>query len=638
MPISENVQCPGCGATSEVVSPAILQITCPYCESIFTWDHELTKDSGKKSKLIPPHSGLYISAQVQYKNKTYSVIGRVQYGYSHSSGETTGVWDEWYLFDGSTELWLTDDSGSFSIEELISETPKLGKLSTGDRFDFQGNSYLISETGNVQCMGTAGMLPFQILPEESYYYADAIAKENSNNDILSIEYDEEKPSFYRGIEIDSSELKYQREESFLKSPKTNTVTLKCSSCGSPLKMIGKDLLTIVCDSCNTINQIDESTAIALGKSPTELGEKINIKLASMVRIFDTDYIVTGRLYYEWTEEDEGEYETGSVFDYLLYNAEKGYLYITEENNKFTAYSTTSPPSISMKDSFSENGNFLYETKKYKFIESGSQKLIYVDGALPWIAKIDSIVQYTDAKSGNTLLSEDITLDDAENPREIEYFKGKAIPKEEILKSFPDLNIGNRPITKIPGEKFLKYFSIAASIILLSLLFALDNSESILTENYKQSDLLSKEVYSKPFEIQRVDETIEIKIETNVDDSWTHLGVALYNTKNVEVISGEDLGIEYYSGVDDGESWSEGSKSESIYWKIKDPGNYQIILTAFGGETPLETTSIKMEVLKNASQTWPFIIISILWLTIPLMFFIKNQVSSSTSDYDEDEGD
>jgi ribosomal protein S27E len=52
MSISENVQCPGCGATSEVVSPAILQITCPYCESIFTWDSELTKDSGKKSKLI----------------------------------------------------------------------------------------------------------------------------------------------------------------------------------------------------------------------------------------------------------------------------------------------------------------------------------------------------------------------------------------------------------------------------------------------------------------------------------------------------------------------------------------------------------------------------------------------------------
>ena len=54
----------------------------------------------------------------------------------------------------------------------------------------------------------------------------------------------------------------------------------------------------------------------------------------------------------------------------------------------------------------------------------------------------------------------------------------------------------------------------------------------------------------------------------MEDSWTHLGVALYNTESAEVTSGEDLGLEYYSGVEDGESWSEGSKSESIYWKIK----------------------------------------------------------------------
>ena len=632
MPISENVQCPGCGATSEVVSPAIQQITCPYCESIYTWDHELTKDSGKKSKLIPPHSGLSISAQVQYKNKTYSVIGRVQYGYSHSSGVTTGVWDEWYLTSGSTELWITEDSGTFSVEELVMEANEVGKLSTGDSFELQGNSYLISETGNVQCMGTAGMLPFQILPQESYYYADAIRKESSKNEILTIEYDEDTPSFYRGFKIESSELKYEREESFLKSPKTNTVTLKCSSCGSPLKINGKDLLTIVCDSCNTINQIDESTSISLGKSPSELGEILSIKLASSVRLYDTDYIVTGRLYYEWSEEDDGEYETGSVFDYLLYNPEEGYLYITEENKKFTAYSPTPPPSLSMKKSFSENGTFLYESERYKFIESGSQKLIYVDGALPWVAMIDSIVQYTDAKSGSTYLSEEITLDKSENPREIEYFKGKVIPNEEILKSFPELNIGIRPVPKIPGEKFLKYFCIVLSIFFISLLFILDNSESILSEGYKQSDLLSKEVYSTPFEIQRVDETIEIKIETNVDDSWTHLGVALYNTDNVEVISGEDLGLEYYSGVDDGESWSEGSKSESIYWKIKTPGKYQIILTAFGGDAPLETTFIKIEVFKNASQTWPLIVMSILWLTIPILLYMRNRLGPSSPEY------
>ncbi len=636
MSFSEQVQCPGCGANSEVPSPAIQQITCPYCESIFTWDHELTKDSGKKSKLIPPHSGLSVSTDVRYKNKTYTIIGRVQYGYRHGSEGFTGIWDEWYLQSGTTELWITEDSGNFSIEELVLDPPEVGRLNSGDSFEYKNKSYLISETGTVLCVGTAGMLPFQILPEESYYYADAVLKESLENETLTIEYDSDNPSFFQGKKIDPSELKYEKADSFSKAPKTNTVTLKCCSCASPLQLKGKDLVTIVCKSCNTINQIDKSTSIALGKSSSHLGELFSFKLGSTFHYLEKDYLVTGRLYYQWEEDDEGEIETGDVFDYLLYNPEEGYLFITEENKKFTAYVKTVPTSNSLKDTFSENGTFIYDSERYKFIETGSQRLLYVDGALPWVAKLDSVVQYTDAKSRKKYLSEEITLDDEGSPREIEYYKGQEIPTEIILKSYPKLNIGPKPIIRIPGEKFLNYFSIAMSVLSFAMIFILDSSESILKEKYTQSALLSKEVYSKPFEIKRVDETIEIKIETNVDDSWTHLGVALFDITNVEVQAGEDIGVEYYSGVDDGESWSEGSKSESIYWKIKNPGNYQIILTAFGGDAPLDSTFIEMEVLQNASQVWPFIIVGIFWLLIPIFLLIKKQSESPGSDSEEED--
>ncbi len=625
--VRKEARCPGCGASATIPSPAILQIACAYCDSIFTWDHEQTKECGKKANLIPPHSGITLSSEIKVKYKSYIVLGRVQYGYSYSEESTTGIWDEWYLQSDDGDLWITEDSGEFSIEETISNPPKVGKLNTGDIFDYKGTSYLISETGTVVCRGTSGMLPFQIIPKETYFYADAIKRESKDQEILSLEYDEDIPSFFIGRKLSPSDIHYEAQDSRLQTPIQTAVTLKCISCAAPLQPNGKDLVTIVCDSCGTVQQLDASTSIALGKSPSSLGEYFKLKIGSTLKLYQTDYIVTGRLYYEWEEEEDGEVEIGSVYDYLLYNSEKGYLYLTEEEDTFTAFLPAPAPSINLQKSFSESGTFLYEGDTYKYIETGSLTLLYVDGALPWVAKIQSRVQYTDAKCKKTYLSEEITLDDSGTPREIAYYKGRRISHSQILKSQPDLDLGDKPIPKLAGQAFLKIFSILMSVLFVFLYFFMDSSELILQEKYSQSDLLLKEIYTNSFEIKNPDESIEIRIQTNVDNAFTHLGIALYNPSQTEVITGEDLGIEYYSGVDDGESWSEGSNSESIYWKLKSPGTYQLIVTAFDGDTPPEFTSIQLEVYKNAIRLWPFLVLSILWIMLAILFFIRSGLST-----------
>lgn len=41
-------------------------------------------------------------------------------------------------------------------------------------------------------------------------------------------------------------------------------------------------------------------------------------------------------------------------------------------------------------------------------------------------------------------------------------------------------------------------------------------------------------------------------------------------------------ISYYSGVDGGESWSEGSERASAYFKVPEAGSYKLVIRGQGG--------------------------------------------------------
>lgn len=102
-----------------------------------------------------------------------------------------------------------------------------------------------------------------------------------------------------------------------------------------------------------------------------------------------------------------------------------------------------------------------------------------------------------------------------------------------------------------------------------------------------------------------------------------MGVALLKCDAEEVIAADDLGIEYYHGTEDGESWSEGSRSESIYWKIPEAGRYRLMLTVFDGDTSPQT-AIRVVIEKNAVRTYPLIIVGIFWFILPLSYFIRKK--------------
>jgi hypothetical protein len=96
---------------------------------------------------------------------------------------------------------------------------------------------------------------------------------------------------------------------------------------------------------------------------------------------------------------------------------------------------------------------------------------------------------------------------------------------------------------------------------------------------KKESLSHATVLTEPFEITRTG-NLSIRLKSNVSNNWLFLNGALINEDKGEVRYFNQQ-VSYYSGYSGGESWSEGSRSETVYLGTVKPGKY---LLSFRPET------------------------------------------------------
>ena len=74
------------------------------------------------------------------------------------------------------------------------------------------------------------------------------------------------------------------------------------------------------------------------------------------------------------------------------------------------------------------------------------------------------------------------------------------------------------------------------------------------------------------------QNIRVSARSNVDNSWLYVEGDLIEDASGEVQS-FSMPVEYYHGVDDGESWSEGDQSPTIHLSAMPAGQYMLRLEA-----------------------------------------------------------
>jgi hypothetical protein len=127
------------------------------------------------------------------------------------------------------------------------------------------------------------------------------------------------------------------------------------------------------------------------------------------------------------------------------------------------------------------------------------------------------------------------------------------------------------------------------------------------------------VFSQPFDV-KASRNLRITASAPVTNSFADLDVDLINEQSQEVES-VSVPIEYYQGVEDGESWTEGGQSQDATLSSLPAGKYTLRVegTWQNWQQPMPV-SVKVE--QNVNRGVNFACAFLMLLIVPLLGIIR----------------
>jgi hypothetical protein len=165
--------------------------------------------------------------------------------------------------------------------------------------------------------------------------------------------------------------------------------------------------------------------------------------------------------------------------------------------------------------------------------------------------------------------------------EVNWSLGTYVKRDEVEKAFQVSDLP-KPNNIAPNQPFLhkniyKYWALflVVSIVLLFFFAIISPDRKVFEQTYALEPLKnaddSQVRFSEPFDLQGR-QNIRVSATAIVDNSWVDVQGDIINNDTNES-QGFAVPIEYYHGVDEGESWSEGKTSDNAYLSAMPAGKY-----------------------------------------------------------------
>jgi|GEM_PF-3168817 len=333
-----------------------------------------------------------------------------------------------------------------------------------------------------------------------------------------------------------------------------TVSLGCRFCGGILDVTGEDAVLI--ESYQRLMTGRPEPIVPLGSKWKFEG--IEWKFVGFVQKSDQTGI------YSWRE-------------YILVHPMHGQSWLVEFNNHWIHLKRLRSMPNAYGDGFRGP-----DKRHYRTFQRGQAKVLYVVGEFPWRVRYGDQTETLDAVAPPFILSME------RDASEISWTAGKYIDPETVKAGFGKLLKGIRSVLGIhpaqpnphtkraSAQLTVSALASAAMAVLALQAGALESRELRLSQQFEfeSGRETPVEILSEPFEITRK-AFVFSHIHADLDNSWLEAEVELLPVRNpAESTSPEadatderdpieyTQGLEYYHGVDGGESWTEGSQKDS----------------------------------------------------------------------------
>lgn len=553
--------CPSCGGQVEFAVGSSAAVVCNYCRTIVARTDRGVEDYGKVAAIIDTQSPLRSGLTGKHRGTGFRLTGRTQL--RHQAG---GVWDEWYAaFDDGRWGWLAEAQGRYFLTfrtEDASDVPPYERLELGASFD----NFQVTELGVAELASAEGELPWRPHAGDKYEYADLSGPEGR---FATIDYSEEKPLVFKGTETTLEQLGIKGEA--VKARRIAVEKLSCSNCGAPLELKAPDQAErIYCPSCGAGHDITEGK---LQFFTTLKAKKVKpvLPVGSKGTVGDTEYVVAGFLQRSVTFDKKYFW-----MEYLLFNREKGFRWLVHSDEHWSFVQPI--PAGDVVQPHGAAGSVEWQNKDFKLFQDAEATVEHVIGEFYWRVAIGEKVASVDYIHPPEGLSKETT---AEGAREISWSHQRYMTPEEVEKAFEVTTSrpwGVGPLQPYPGSKVVGMW-VMFLIVLIAMAIVVGASRTmrvVFNDAVQQGPVDSAArpnatAFTQPFNLSG-NQNVEVRANANMENSWVYVSGDLLNEETGALESFE-LPIEYYSGIDGGESWSEGSRSRKVHISAPPKGRY-----------------------------------------------------------------
>lgn len=632
--------CPSCGAEIEFRYDDSFVRVCSYCRAAVARTDRGVDSLGKVADLVPLESPLRLFAGGQLGSQSFILVGMAQL--RHAAGGTT---QEWYAKFSGTWGWLAEAQGRYymTFEVEGARLPALESLRPGVQLQLPTmlgaqRTFTVGEVGSATYLAANGELPFRLVPSGGYRFVDL---SDGEGNFATIDYGApgDPPTLYVGQQLTLADLHISGGEvGPSRDTAISSTRLACPNCNAPIELHSPDILRAACGHCSHLLDVQAGTLRVLQRLERA---HPRIPLGTKATFADGEMIIIG--YVSRSADIEGTWYPFE--EYLLYAPAIGFRWLVNSDGHWSYVQPVAVGAVTFDGSHAN-----YDGVRFRSFQGAKLRVNTVLGELYWQVTAGELVWGSDYVAPPAMLSQETSAGE-ENWSLSTYLTPGELTA--ALGDEPAFHLGRgtgvAPNQPDPTGAAAVPLTLAfVALIVLGILFA---AIAPAREKYQHvasipagtftappaSDLVSDTnpanvFFSEPFALES-GKNVELGFRASLANNWAHVVASLVNVASGDVVT-VDASMEYYSGVDDGESWSEGKEYATEVIGPVPAGDYVLRLEmqhgARAGELPL-TIRVRQGVFRFVHLGWAMLVLGIpfLFLGIYSYSFERRRWSNST---------
>ncbi len=614
-----KANCPSCAGPIEFTSGSTVVLVCPFCRSAIARNDRALEDLGKVADVAESQSPLKLGLKGTYNSVQFELTGRAQLHH-----ELGGFWDEWYAtFSNGWVGWLAEAQGRFYLTfykplPAGAALPSFAGLQLGQIVAElpSPTPLMVQEKGHGTTVAADGEIPYKLTPGEQFAYADLAGK---NNAFATIDYSMEPPWVFLGSSVTLEEIglgdakPVERE-----ARRVSAIGMGCPNCGGPLNLIAPDKSErVTCPNCNSLLDVNQGNLTYLkALTPTEADTNFVLPVGAEGTFpGDVKFRIIGAvvrsvqiegIHYFWHE-------------YLLYEPMIGFRWLVHSDNHWNFVETVNPAEVEQLGMIGPGCTAKYNGQTFKIFQDAPARVEYVKGEFYWRVEQGEMVEAVDFIAPPMMLS----LERTEN--EMNWSVGTYMTNAEVETAFGITDLP-KPWGVAPNQPFTGRFyytwgmlPLLGLLLVAVILIPLSGiTKSVLPQQQiilpPMANATTEQIVSSPpFELKG-NKNVRITAGAAVENAWADLDVDLVNDQTKAVLESVNVPIEYYNGTEDGESWSEGSKSQDATISSLPGGSYTLQIHGtwqnWQAQMPV-TVKVEQSVNRGVNFCFAFVILLIM---------------------------